>query len=903
MQDKYDHLAVERTAQAQWNAADAYRVTEGARDAQGKPKPKYYACSMLPYPSGKLHMGHVRNYTINDMLTRQLRMKGFNVLMPMGWDAFGLPAENAAMKNKVPPAKWTYDNIAHMKQQMQAMGLAIDWSREVATCDPSYYKWNQWLFLKMLDKGVAYRKTQVVNWDPVDQTVLANEQVIDGKGWRTGAPVERREIPGYYLKITAYAEELLSSVQNVLPGWPERVKLMQENWIGKSEGVRFAFTHDIKNAAGALIDDGRLYVFTTRVDTIMGVTFCAVAPEHPLAVHAALSNPKLAAFIEECKQGGTTEAELAAREKAGMPTGLFVTHPLNGHKIEVWVGNYVLMSYGDGAVMGVPAHDERDFIFAKKYGINIIEVVLVDGLEYDYDNWQDWYGDKQRGVTINSDSYSGLNHKDAVNAIAHALQVRGLGEKKTTWRLRDWGVSRQRYWGTPIPIIHCPEHGAVPVPERDLPVVLPLDCVPDGSGNPLHKHEGFHKGVVCPVCGVAARRETDTMDTFVDSSWYVMRYCDPNNSEKMVADGTDYWMHSDSTVPGGRSGMDQYIGGIEHAILHLLYARFWTKVMRDMGLVNIDEPFTKLLTQGMVLNHIYSRKGERGGVEYFWPHEVEDIVDATGKVTGAQLKAAKGDLPAGTLITYEGVGTMSKSKNNGVDPQDLIEKYGADTARLYTMFTAPPEATLEWNDSAVEGSYRFLRRVWAACAQARELVQAGIGQTVVSGSLSADMKAVRREVHLALKQVAYDYERMQYNTVVSGCMKMLNAIESAKFESSQGQSALAAELLGILLRSLYPATPHIAHQLWSEMGYAKHFGDVLDAPWPKVDEGALAQDEVELMLQINGKLRGSILVATNAPKDAIERLALAHELVQKQAAGGAIKRVIIVPGRLVNVVL
>ena len=913
MQDKYDHQAVERSAQAQWNAADAYRVTEGARDAQGKPKPKYYACSMLPYPSGKLHMGHVRNYTINDMLARQLRMKGFNVLMPMGWDAFGLPAENAAMKNKVPPAKWTYDNIAHMKQQMQAMGLAIDWSREVATCDPSYYKWNQWLFLKMLDKGIAYRKTQVVNWDPVDQTVLANEQVIDGKGWRTGAPVERREIPGYYLKITAYAEELLASVQNALPGWPERVKLMQENWIGKSEGVRFAFTHDIRNAAGQLIgasvdspdrgDLGRMYVFTTRVDTIMGVTFCAVAPEHPFAVHAALSNAKLAAFIEECKQGGTTEAELAAREKAGMPTGLFVTHPLNGHKIEVWVGNYVLMSYGDGAVMGVPAHDERDFIFAKKYGINIIEVVLVDGLEYDYDNWQEWYGDKQRGVTINSDSYSGLNYKEAVNAIAHALQVRGLGEKKTTWRLRDWGVSRQRYWGTPIPIIHCPEHGAVPVPERDLPVVLPLDCVPDGSGNPLHKHEGFHKGVVCPVCGVPARRETDTMDTFVDSSWYVMRYCDPNNSEKMVADGTDYWMHSDSTVPGGRSGMDQYIGGIEHAILHLLYARFWTKVMRDMGLVKIDEPFTKLLTQGMVLNHIYSRKGERGGVEYFWPHEVEDIVDATGKITGAQLKAAKGDLPAGTLITYEGVGTMSKSKNNGVDPQDLIEKYGADTARLYTMFTAPPEATLEWNDSAVEGSYRFLRRVWATCAQARALVLAGIGQPVLPNSLPADMKAVRREVHLALKQVAYDYERMQYNTVVSGCMKMLNAIESAKFDTAQVQPALVAELLGILLRCLYPATPHIAHQLWAEIGYAQHFGDILDAPWPQVDDAALAQDEVELMLQINGKLRGSILVATDASKVAIERLALAHELVQKQAAGGAIKRVIIVPGRLVNVVL
>ncbi len=561
----YDHSSVERVAQAQWTAADVYRVTENARNAAGQLKKKFYACSMLPYPSGKLHMGHVRNYTINDMLTRQLRMKGLNVLMPMGWDAFGLPAENAAMKNGVPPAKWTYDNIAYMKQQMLAMGLAIDWSREIATCNPSYYKWNQWLFLKMLEKGIAYRKTQVVNWDPVDHTVLANEQVIDGKGWRTGAVVERREIPGYYLKITQYAQELLDSVQSSLPGWPERVKLMQENWIGRSEGVRFGFTHDIKDSAGKLIGDGRMYVFTTRVDTIMGVTFCAVAPEHPLALHAALSNPKLATFIEECKQGGTTEAELAAREKVGMRTGLFVTHPLNGHKIELWVGNYVLMSYGDGAVMGVPAHDERDFAFAKKYGIDIVEVVLIDGLEYDYDNWQDWYGDKTRGVTINSDSYSGLAYKEAVDAIAHALQVRGLGEKRTTWRLRDWGVSRQRYWGTPIPIIHCEEHGAVPVPEKDLPVVLPQDCVPDGSGNPLNKHEGFHAGVVCPVCGKAARRETDTMDTFVDSSWYVMRYCDPANSEKMVAEGANYWMP-----------MDQYIGGIEHAILHLQYARFWT---------------------------------------------------------------------------------------------------------------------------------------------------------------------------------------------------------------------------------------------------------------------------------------------------------------------------------------
>ena len=619
MQDKYQHLDVEKSAQDHWaqplwSGHNAYRVTEDTS------KKKFFACSMLPYPSGKLHMGHVRNYTINDMLTRNLRMKGYNVLMPMGWDAFGLPAENAALKNGVPPAQWTFENIAYMRKQMQAMGLAIDWSREIATCTPEYYQWNQWLFLKMLEKGIAYRKTQVVNWDPVDMTVLANEQVIDGKGWRTGAPVEKREIPGYYLKITDYAEELLGSVKDGLPGWPERVKLMQENWIGKSEGVRFAFTHDVKDAQGRLIGDGRMYVFTTRPDTIMGVSFCAVAPEHPLAQHAAQSNLRLAAFIEECKAGGTTEAELAVREKLGMPTGLQVTHPLTGQAVDVWVGNYVLMGYGDGAVMGVPAHDERDFVFAKKYNFPINDVVHVDGLTYDYDQWQDWYGDKQRGVTVNSDVFSGLSYKAAVDAVASALQAKGLGEKKTTWRLRDWGVSRQRYWGTPIPIIHCPEHGAVPVPEKDLPVVLPQDCVPDGSGNPLNKHEGFHAGVVCPICGVAARRETDTMDTFVDSSWYFMRYCDPSNDQAMVGAGADYWMP-----------MDQYIGGIEHAILHLLYARFWTKVMRDLGLVKVDEPFTKLLCQGMVLNHIFYTRGSNGGKDYYPPAEIAMTFDAQGR--------------------------------------------------------------------------------------------------------------------------------------------------------------------------------------------------------------------------------------------------------------------------------
>jgi leucyl-tRNA synthetase len=892
MQEKYTPLDVELAAQSHWTAMDAYRVTEDSS------KKKFYACSMLPYPSGKLHMGHVRNYTINDMLTRYLRMNGYNVLMPMGWDAFGLPAENAALKNGVPPAQWTYENIAYMKQQMQAMGLAIDWSREVATCDPSYYKWNQWLFLKMLDKGIAYRKTQVVNWDPVDQTVLANEQVIDGKGWRTGATVEKREIPGYYLKITDYAEELLGQVQTGLPGWPERVKLMQENWIGKSEGVRFAFTHDIRDGSGALIDDGRMYVFTTRPDTIKGVTFCAVAPEHPLALHAARGNPALAAFIEECKTGGTTEAELATQEKKGLDTGLVVTHPLTQLPVAVWVGNYVLMSYGDGAVMGVPAHDERDFAFAKKYELPIKQVVQVDGEHFDYERWQDWYADKQRGVAINSGSFSGMSFKQAVDAVAHKLAALGLGEKKTTWRLRDWGVSRQRYWGTPIPIIHCPEHGAVPVPEKDLPVVLPQDCVPDGSGNPLHKHEGFHAGVVCPICGVAARRETDTMDTFVDSSWYFMRYCDPKNEQAMVGEGAAYWMP-----------MDQYIGGIEHAILHLLYARFWTKVMRDLGLVKVDEPFTKLLTQGMVLNHIYSRKGENGAKDYFWPNDVDNVVDEAGKVVAAKLKVAVGNLPAGTLVDYEGIGTMSKSKNNGVDPQDLIERYGADTARLYTMFTAPPEATLEWNDAAVEGSYRFLRRVWnfGARLSAADMVAAESCATGAASlndiNFSKEAKVLRLEIHTVLKQVDYDYQRMQYNTVVSGAMKMINALENFKATDSAGAQVALIEGFGILLRCLYPATPHIAHSLWQGLGYAGTLGDLLDAPWPQVDESALLQDEIELMLQINGKLRGAIVVSAGASKAEIEQAAIDSEVFRKLADGATPKKVIVVPGRLVNLVV
>lgn len=901
MQDKYHHTAVESNAQAHWAARDAYRVHEDIS------RPKYYACSMLPYPSGKLHMGHVRNYTINDMLTRSLRMRGFNVLMPMGWDAFGLPAENAALKNKVPPAKWTYENIAYMKKQMQAMGLAIDWSREIATCSPDYYKWNQWLFLKMLERGIAYRKTQVVNWDPVDQTVLANEQVIDGRGWRTGALVEKREIPGYYLKITDYAQELLDHVEldgekSTLKGWPDKVRLMQENWIGKSSGVRFAFTHNIRDENGHLIADGKMYVFTTRADTIMGVTFCAVAPEHPIAQQAARTNAELAAFIEKCKQGGTTEAELALKEKEGMPTGLYVTHPLTGQNVPVWVGNYVLMGYGDGAVMGVPAHDERDFAFALKYGLKIQQVIHVEGQTFDPTQWQEWYGDKQRGVCIHSDTLDNLHHTQAVDKVAQILAEKGLGEKKTTWRLRDWGISRQRYWGTPIPIIHCEDCGPQPVPETDLPVVLPEDLVPDGSGNPLVKSETFHAGVKCPCCGKPARRETDTMDTFVDSSWYFMRYCDPQNANAMVADGAQYWMP-----------MDQYIGGIEHAILHLLYARFWTKVMRDLGLVKIDEPFTRLLTQGMVLNHIYSRRTARGGKEYFWPRDVEHVLDGSGKIIGAKLKvavdSADGLLPAGTPIDYEGVGTMSKSKNNGVDPQDLIAQYGADTARLYTMFTAPPEVTLEWNDAAVEGSYRFLRRVWQFGHKLHTTLGC-VASTCESlknpPTFTKSAAALRLEIHTVLKQVDYDYQRMQYNTVVSGAMKMLNALEAFKADTQNAGDALAlAEGFGILLRVLYPATPHITHVLWEQLGYAKVWGDLLDASWPAVDAAALVRDEIELVLQINGKLRGSIRVSADADKASIEAVALASPEVLKFTQGTAPnpKKIVIVPARLVNIVL
>lgn len=879
MQEKYNPAEVEKSAQDHWKTTDAFKAVE---NDPRFPKGKFYACSMLPYPSGRLHMGHVRNYTINDVMYRYLRMNGYNVLMPMGWDAFGMPAENAAMAHQVPPAEWTYSNIEHMRGQMASMGLAIDWSREMTACKPEYYKWNQWMFLKMLEKGIIYQKTGTVNWDPIDQTVLANEQVIDGRGWRSGALIEKREIPMYYAKITDYAEELLNEVDHGLPGWPERVRIMQSNWIGKSTGVRFAFTHDIQDADGQPIDDGKLWVFTTRADTIMGVTFCAVAAEHPLASHAARNNPELAAFIAECKKGSVIEADMATMEKKGMRTGLFVTHPLTQEKVEVWVGNYVLMSYGDGAVMAVPAHDERDFEFAKKYQLPITQVIDVDGQTFSTDAWQEWYADKEHGRCVNSGKYDGLDHQAAVDAIAADLSALNLGEKKITYRLRDWGISRQRYWGTPIPIIHCKTCGAVPVPEKDLPVVLPEDCVPDGSGNPLNKHQKF-LSTTCPKCGQPARRETDTMDTFVDSSWYYMRYCSPGSSEAMVDQRNDYWMP-----------MDQYIGGIEHAVLHLLYARFWTKVMRDLGLVNYSEPFTKLLTQGMVLNETYYREDGDGRKNWFNPEEVELTTDERGRPVSAKLKAD------GQPVEIGGTEKMSKSKNNGIDPQAIIEQYGADTARLFTMFASPPEQTLEWSGSGVEGANRFLRRIWAfALAQAAHIEPT---VKVDQAGLNEAQKTLRRTIHRTLQQADNDLKRIQYNTVVSACMIMLNALEGAKLDDSAASKAVITEGFSIFLRVLNPVAPHITHALWQQLGYAQAFGDILDAPWPQVDPAALEQNEITLVVQVNGKLRGSITVAKDADKAAVETAALANEAAQKFITGTP-KRVIVVPGKLVNIVV
>ncbi|MCC2681516.1 MAG: leucyl-tRNA synthetase [Nitrosospira multiformis] len=866
MQEKYHPQEIESEAQQYWQQTAAFKAVETLE------KRKYYCLSMFPYPSGKLHMGHVRNYTIGDVLSRYHRMQGYNVLQPMGWDAFGLPAENAAMQNNVPPAKWTYDNIAYMRKQLQSLGLAIDWDRELATCQPDYYRWNQWLFLRMLEKGLAYRTTGIVNWDPVDQTVLANEQVIDGRGWRTGALVEKHEIPMYYMKITAYADELLEAL-NALPGWPERVRTMQANWIGKSFGVEVRFP---ANAESGMTQD--LKVFTTRADTLFGVTYVAVAAEHPVAQHAAKSNPALAAFIEECRQGAMMEAELATQEKKGRDTGLYVIHPLTGVRLPVWIANYVLMGYGEGAVMAVPAHDERDFEFATQYSLPIRAVIKPVDSGLPVPLAQAYV---EHGITFDSDEFSGLAFQPAVDAIAAALQQKGLGEKRVHYRLRDWGISRQRYWGCPIPLIYCDACGVVPVPDDQLPVVLPEDLVPDGSGNPLAKTPSFYE-CSCPRCGGSARRETDTMDTFVDSSWYYIRYACTDQHRAMVDARVDYWLP-----------VDQYIGGIEHAILHLLYSRFWSKVMRDLGLVLFDEPFANLLTQGMVLNEIMFRKTESGRIVYFNPADVDIQTDEQGRRIGAVLRADGQPVEAG------GIGTMSKSRNNGVDPQKLVEQYGADTARLFMMFASPPEQTLEWADAGVEGAFRFLKRLWKQVYD--HLQQSGTvnGPTPVAG-LGPELKVLRFQLHQTIAKVGDDLGRRHtFNTAIAAVMELMNALGKLQ-DSSPPARRLMQEALENIVLLLSPIVPHICHVLWREL---RPGTELLDQPWPQADVAALVQDEIELIVQVNGKLRGKIRVAADTRPVIIEQLALENEQVRKFIDGKAVKKVVMVPGKLINIVI
>ncbi len=812
MQQQYPFKDIEQTAQAYWESNQTFAASETSD------KPKYYCLSMFPYPSGRLHMGHVRNYTIGDVLSRFHKMKGYNVLQPMGWDAFGLPAENAAIKHETAPAKWTYENIEHMKTQLKQLGLGVDWNREIATCKPEYYKWEQWLFTELYKKGLIYKKTSSVNWDPVDGTVLANEQVIDGRGWRSGALVEKRDIPQYFMKITAYAEELLNDL-DTLDGWPEQVKTMQRNWIGKSYGCEVEFPLTGQN--------GTVKVYTTRPDTLMGATYVAIAAEHALATLAAQSNTKLADFIAECKRGSVAEADVATAEKKGMATGLFVTHPLNAEILPVWVANYVLASYGEGAVMAVPAHDERDFEFANKYSLPIKAVI---GLS---DN--NTLPMTEHGILFNSDKFDGLNFDQATEAISSALSAIDLGKKRTQYRLRDWGVSRQRYWGCPIPIIHCAKCGEVPVPATQLPVVLPVDVVMDGVGSPIKKDPMFYE-TSCPTCGGQAKRETDTLDTFFESSWYFARYASFDSNTAMVDERANYWLP-----------VDQYVGGIEHAILHLLYARFFNKLMRDVGLIKNDEPFTNLLTQGMVL-----KDGSK----------------------------------------------MSKSKGNTVDPQALIDTYGADTARLFMMFAAPPEQSLEWADSGVEGANRFLRRVWKACY---DHVTMGTIEAYSVGDLTAELKAMRLQLHLTIDKVADDYgRRHSFNTAISSVMELMNAL--AKIEGIDTITRqVRQEVLQNAALLLSPIVPHICQALWSELCPQKH---ILDAGWPVADQAAMVQDTVEYMIQVNGKLRGSLVVAKTESKQALETIVLQQHCVQKYIeAPVTVRKIIVVPNKLINIVV
>ena len=864
MKETYTPASIEAEAQQYWTENRSFQATEDPS------REKYYCLSMFPYPSGKLHMGHVRNYTIGDVIARYQRMLGKNVLQPMGWDAFGLPAEGAAIKNRMAPAKWTYANIDYMKNQLQQLGFGYDWNRELATCKPEYYKWEQWLFTELYKKGLVYRKNSVVNWDPVDQTVLANEQVIDGRGWRSGALVERREIPQWFVKITDYADELLDELDR-MEEWPEQVRTMQRNWIGKSYGVRFAFPYTLDGK------DDLLWVYTTRVDTIMGITFCAVAAEHPLAQHAARSNPDLSAFIEQCRQGGVAEADLATMEKKGVPTGLSVTHPLTGEQIPVWVGNYVLWGYGEGAVMAVPAHDERDFHFAKTYDLEIRQVIQVPGETFSTDAWQEWYADKERGVCVNSEHYDGLGYSEAVDAIATDLNAKDLGEKQVQYRLRDWGVSRQRYWGAPIPMVHCDQCGIVPVPKEQLPVVLPEDIEFDATGgSPIKKMPEWYQ-TSCPECGGTAERETDTFDTFMESSWYFARYACPDAEDRMLDERARYWLP-----------VDHYIGGIEHAILHLLYARFYNKLMRDVGLIDNSEPFTKLLTQGMVVAETYYRDDSDGGKSWFNPADVVTETDDKGRVIRATLAAD------GQPVSIGGVEKMSKSKNNGVDPQSLVDRFGADTVRLYTMFTSPPDQSLEWSDEGVEGANRFLRRLWALAYNQQTRISEADN---TPDQLNDDQKAARREIHTALKQAGFDYDRQQFNTVVSAAMKIINTLY--KLGDSPADGTLLREGISIVLRLLGPIAPHVTHQLWRELGLGK---EILDSPWPQADEAALVQEHIQYVVQVNGKVRAKIEVPADAERSTIEQQAVADPNARKFIGDAQIRKIIVVPNKLVNIV-
>ncbi len=866
MHEHYQPREIEAAAQSYWDEHKSFEVSEQPG------KDTYYCLSMFPYPSGKLHMGHVRNYTIGDVIARYQRMLGKNVLQPMGWDAFGMPAENAAMKNNVAPAKWTYENIDYMKTQLKSLGLAIDWSREVTTCKPDYYRWEQWLFTRLFEKGVIYRKNGTVNWDPADQTVLANEQVIDGRGWRSGALIEKREIPMYYFKITDYADELLESLDE-LPGWPEQVKTMQRNWIGKSRGMEVQFPYD----EASIGESGALKVFTTRPDTLMGATYVAVAAEHPLATLAAQGNPALQAFIDECKSGSVAEADIATQEKKGVATSLQVRHPLTGEKLPVWIANYVLMHYGDGAVMAVPAHDERDFEFASKYKLPIKAVVRTSAGDDVGSEWQAAYG--EHGQLINSGEFDGLDFAGAFDAIEAALITRELGKSRTQFRLRDWGISRQRYWGCPIPIIHCPSCGDVPVPEDQLPVTLPENVVPDGAGSPLARMPEFYE-CTCPKCGTAAKRETDTMDTFVESSWYFARYASPNYEGGLVdPKAANHWLP-----------VDQYIGGIEHAILHLLYARFFHKLMRDEGLVSSNEPFKNLLTQGMVVAETYYRVASNGGKDWFNPADVEIERDAKAKIIGARLKTD------GLPVEIGGTEKMSKSKNNGVDPQAMIDAYGADTCRLFMMFASPPDMSLEWSDSGVEGASRFLRRVWRL-AQAH--VAQGLPAKADFSALNDAQKAVRRATHSAIRQASIDVgQHHKFNTAIAQVMTLMNVLEKASQETDLDR-ALIQEGLEAVTLILAPITPHISHGLWQSLG---HSGAAIDAGWPSVDESALVQDSLQLVIQVNGKLRGQIEMPAGASREEIEAAARSNENVLRFTEGLSIRKVIVVPGKLVNIV-